>query len=59
MKMKLPPFEVWYFAIILALSVIFCGCATETRNLDLGGHEIVKAWGVSNGATPKAYVPEG
>ena len=30
-------FEAWYFALILALAVIFCGCATKTRNLDLDG----------------------
>ena len=28
MKMKLPPFEAWYFALILAL-VALCGCQTR------------------------------
>lgn len=37
MKMKLPPFEAWYFALILALAVIFCGCATKTRNVEIDG----------------------
>lgn len=35
--MKLPPFEVGYFALILALTGYFCCCATETRDLGLGG----------------------
>lgn len=59
MKMKLPPFEVWYFAVIITLAIVFCGCATETRDLDLGGHGVVKAWVISNGGTPKVYVPAG
>lgn len=37
MKFKLPPFEAWYFALILVLAVIFFGCATKTRDVDLDG----------------------
>jgi hypothetical protein len=29
MKMKLPPFEAWYLALILALAFIFCGCTSS------------------------------
>lgn len=36
-KLKLPPFEAWFLARILALAFIFCGCATKTRNVEIDG----------------------
>ena len=39
-KMKLPPFEAWYLALILALAFIFCGCATEHKAVDVGGEGV-------------------
>lgn len=36
-KLKLPPFEAWYLALILGIAVLFCGCVTEEKAVDVAG----------------------